>query len=349
MDFTLYLADQMKKHPSMMPQDIIKMCYQAAYGAEHLLSDHGKAWNYLFEEFAEAVPSDEPLYEQISDNVCRINIASWKAKGFPAEWLFRIFAASCVKREYPDTSFNEYLTAAEAFLRSNAPSFSMDEWTDYLTQYKKIGMPAVHHSEAYRRHEHPSYRIAHSRFCRILPIIEIAAPYLCVDRPCVIAIDGRAASGKTTLAAHLETVLGAEVIHMDHFFLPPELRDSERFKTPGENVHHERFSDEVLPFLHIKKLFSYRVFDCGKMDYSGMQEIGNTRFRIVEGSYSCHPKFGRYADITVFSDVAYEEQLRRIGIRNGEKMLEMFKSRWIPLEEEYFSHFGIRDLADIKV
>ncbi|MBS7324987.1 MAG: (d)CMP kinase, partial [Angelakisella sp.] len=37
----------------------------------------------------------------------------------------------------------------------------------------------------------------------------------------VIALDGRAAAGKSTLAAALAETLQAAVIHMDDFFLPP--------------------------------------------------------------------------------------------------------------------------------
>ncbi|MCL1877401.1 MAG: hypothetical protein FWF80_00945, partial [Defluviitaleaceae bacterium] len=66
----------------------------------------------------------------------------------------------------------------------------------------------------------------------------------------VIAIDGRSASGKTTLASELAAQTGASVIHMDDFFLPQDLRTEERLNTPGGNVHHERFASEVLP--HIK-------------------------------------------------------------------------------------------------
>lgn len=33
------LAEQMRIHPSMTPRDIAKLCYQAARGAEHLLTD----------------------------------------------------------------------------------------------------------------------------------------------------------------------------------------------------------------------------------------------------------------------------------------------------------------------
>ena len=44
----------------------------------------------------------------------------------------------------------------------------------------------------------------------------------------VIAIDGRCASGKSTLAQQLAGLTGAGIIHMDDFFLPRELRTEER-------------------------------------------------------------------------------------------------------------------------
>ena len=37
-------------------------------------------------------------------------------------------------------------------------------------------------------------------------------------RPFVIAIDGRCASGKTTLAGRLQKEIDCNIIHMDHFF-----------------------------------------------------------------------------------------------------------------------------------
>ena len=65
----------------------------------------------------------------------------------------------------------------------------------------------------------------------------------------VIAMDGRAAAGKTTLAEELAVTLGGAVVHMDDFFLPGELRTPERLAAPGGNVHAERFVEEVLPYL----------------------------------------------------------------------------------------------------
>ena len=78
----------------------------------------------------------------------------------------------------------------------------------------------------------------------------------------IIAIDGRCAAGKTTLAARLAKELGGDVIHMDDFFLPPALRTQERRSEPGGNVHYERFLTEVIPKLASGQAFSYQRFDC---------------------------------------------------------------------------------------
>ena len=45
---------------------------------------------------------------------------------------------------------------------------------------------------------------------------------------CLIAIDGRCASGKTTLAFQLQEYLNCDVIHIDDFFMPIQKR-SENF------------------------------------------------------------------------------------------------------------------------
>ncbi len=165
-------------------------------------------------------------------------------------------------------------------------------------------------------------------------------------KPFIVAIDGRAASGKSTLAQQLSELLDAEVIHMDDFFLPLSLRTKERLAEPGGNVHYERFAEEVIPYLQSPAAFSYRIFDCSKMDYEGGRFIGNKPVRIVEGSYSHHPKFGRYADLFVFSDVDEEEQMRRIRLRNGAEKAQMFAEKWIPMEERYFTGCEVKKTTD---
>ena len=83
MSFKHYLTEQIKKHPSMMPQDVIKLCYQAAFGAEHLLADISAARRYFDSELASVDARDGELFEMISEKVCRVDLGVWKKKNLP--------------------------------------------------------------------------------------------------------------------------------------------------------------------------------------------------------------------------------------------------------------------------
>ena len=362
MHFDKYVLQQIERHPSMQPQDLIKLCYQAAFGAEHLLADRKAAREYLEQEFqsvCECAEAErdclkaEPLLEPISEYYLRVNLRPWGAKGMPIEWLFRMFAASA--GNYPDMTglsgisqrdlFTEYLRKGTEFVEEKGKKFL----ETYLQSCGTKGPMAVHHSRQYRDAEKPAYRLINRKYEKLMPILEqLAFKRKKTGKDVhVIAIDGRAGAGKTTLAAALQEILGAEVVQMDDFFLPPDLRTPERLAQPGGNVHYERFREEVLPWLSESSSFSYKIFDCGKMDYFGNRRIESSAIRIVEGSYSCHPALGDYADVKVFVDVEPEEQMVRIMKRNGSRMAEMFRERWIPLEEEYFKNNHICEKADV--
>ncbi len=344
MDFTTCLSEQLRQHPAMQPRDVIKQIYQAARGAEHLLADVSRARAYFDQEYAAVAPdASQPLLEPISENFSRANLAAWKASGMPADWLFRMFVHTASVPTGGAELLLRYVQEASAVLAQVSP-FPIADWEEALAAWRADGMPAIHHSETYRDAEKPAYRIVNGRLGCILPIL--TALHRSPDVG-VIAIDGRAASGKTTRAALLGAVLEAPVIHMDDFFLPPALRSPERLAQPGGNVHHERFAEEVLPGLQTSEAFAYRVFDCTQMDFAGNREIPAAPVRIVEGSYALHPALGDYAQLRVFTTLSPQEQMERILRRNGERMAEMFRTRWIPLEERYFEHFAIRETADL--
>ena len=345
-DFKTLFLRQLSAHPAMEPRDVAKLCYQAARGAEHLLADPAAARRYFDEEYAALSPDGAcPLFERISGRVSRINLAPWKAANLPPEWLFRMFLGTAALPK-EDEGLERYLTAAGEVLAETGHPMAGD-WERFLADYRAAGMPALHHSEGYRAAERPAYRIVREDYRRLLPLLTAAAR--CEARPCVIALDGRAAAGKSTLAALLSKVMGAAVIRMDDFFLPPELRTPERLAAPGGNVHYERFAAEVLPRLSAPGAFSYRRFDCGSMTLADERPVPDTAFRVVEGAYSTHPLFGGYADLTVFCDVSPAEQEARILRRNGAPMLRRFQEEWIPMEERYFAAFGTKEKADLTV
>lgn len=162
----------------------------------------------------------------------------------------------------------------------------------------------------------------------------------------LIAIDGRCASGKTTLAQQLSDELNCPVIHMDDFFLRPEQRTAQRYAQPGGNVDRERFLAEVLQPLRTYGKARYQRFDCSSMQLGGWIEIPESKVIIIEGSYCTHPELRSYYDLTVFMDIDPRLQKKRLYERNQEKY-PMFLSRWIPLEEHYFSQCMVRENCDL--
>ena len=169
------------------------------------------------------------------------------------------------------------------------------------------------------------------------------------DGPLLVALDGRCAAGKTTIAAQMARQYGWGVVHLDDFFLQPIQRTPQRMAEPGGNLDRERLIAEVLEPLRAGQQGSYRLFDCRTMALTpGTVPLPQTPIILLEGSYSCHPDLWNYCALHAFVDVEPAEQLRRLAARAPEK-LEDFKTRWIPKEETYFAHFQIPERCEVKV
>ena len=130
-------------------------------------------------------------------------------------------------------------------------------------------------------------------------------------QPLIVALDGRCASGKTTLAALLQQRTGCSVVHMEDC--------------------------------------SYRPYDCKQQKLAEPVAVRQRKLIVVEGSYSCHPTLWEQYDLHVFLTVNPQEQLRRIERRNGPQGLEMFRQRWIPLEERYFSACRVEEHCELRL
>lgn len=170
------------------------------------------------------------------------------------------------------------------------------------------------------------------------------------NTPILIAIDGRCASGKTTLAAMVQKLYGSkncDVLHMDDFFLRPHQRTRRRLLQPGGNIDLERFWNEVLRFAIDGKPFTYRPYDCKSNQFRPERLIRPKDVILVEGAYSCHPKLWDNYQMHIFLTVSPEQQRQRIRARNGEDALQLFADKWIPLEEQYFRSFDIPQSCEI--
>ena len=348
-ELTTVLRAHAAAYPDLQPQDAVKLIYQNEFGPGHLIADPVSSLTRLQAEYA-SVSHDPaaPLLEDIGNGLVRVMLAALRPEEYPLEALNDAFVRSAGVHTGNRDSFLTKLDVLKDLTGQGLFSFSTDELDTYLRDYLAAGCPVVSHSPAYREAYRPAYRVVRRDSLPPLPVVlhairRHAAPG---GRPLLVAIDGRCASGKTTLAAELKGSCECEVVPMDDFFLRPEQRTEARYQTPGENVDHERFLTEVLQPLSRGEPAVYQPFDCSIQQLTAPVRVPQAPVVIVEGSYSCHPALRPYYDLQIFLTVEPGEQMRRIITRNGAEYAEVFRSRWIPLEEAYFSAFPLAEQCD---
>ena len=165
----------------------------------------------------------------------------------------------------------------------------------------------------------------------------------------LIAIDGNSGAGKSTFANMFHKYYDCNIFHMDDFFLRPNLKTPKRLKEVGGNVDYVRFKEEILDNLTKDVEFKYQVYNCKIQALDSFTIVKPKKLNIIEGSYSMHPTLINYYDYKIFFSIDSKSQIKRILERNGEFMLKRFIDEWIPKENEYFSKFNTRGLADIII
>ncbi len=168
--------------------------------------------------------------------------------------------------------------------------------------------------------------------------------------PVIVSIDGRCASGKTTLGGLLaKQYPDALLLHMDDYYLQPHQRTAKRYAIPGENIDHERFLEQILkPASENRPLILQRLV-CPDLVLEEASSVSPSGLIIIEGSYSFHPDLLPYYDLKIFVSTSPKKQLERIEKRNGPAKAEDFKNRWIPLEEKYIAACHPQQKADLQI
>lgn len=163
----------------------------------------------------------------------------------------------------------------------------------------------------------------------------------------LIGIDGNCCAGKSTLGRMLENHYDCNLFHMDDFFLRVEQRTPDRLKEVGGNVDYVRFKKEIIENILLGCDFSYKPYNCKIKDYEDPIFTKPKKLNIIEGSYSMHPSLINYYNYKIFIELEFNKQIDRIIDRNGISSVEIFKNKWIPLENSYFDKFDIRNNCDI--
>ena len=366
------LLKHFETYPKMQVTDAVKLLYQSEFGGGHMIANPVKSLNWIKNEWEQirgsenAGDCDEQMktsegvcclekdpvnaydkaavLEEIGGGICRVSLHAL-ADGISAETLNRIFVKTADRTVGTVETFEKKLDLLRELCADGAAPFSSEELEQYLAEYKANGYPPVSHSEVYREHYHPSYRVVSTSYTRYYHVFRQIDRALAAagENQVVVSIDGMCGSGKSTLGRILEEVYNCNLFHMDDFFLRPEQRTPERFAEPGGNVDYERFKEEILDHIADPEGFTYQVYNCGIQALDGYVTVPYKKLNIIEGAYSNHPYFGAPYDLKFLCEITPEEQFARIMKRNGPEMLERFKAVWIPMENRYFEEFGVKN------
>lgn len=343
------LTDHARRYPLMHPCDVVKLIFQNEFGGEHLICEPSATLAWLRAERA-ATPDDPTVspVEDIGNGIVRVALAALESTDAALETLNRDFMRSAQLHVGRRKAFLEKLDVLRQLTEEKLFSFTSQELEEYLEEYVKSGCSPVSHSPAYREAYRPAYRVVRQANSVVALAWELEQLRRRGERA-VIAMDGRCASGKSTLAACLGRRLGLPVVHMDDFFLRPGQRSRARLSKPGENIDHERFLEEVLLPLSVGECPVYQPFNCRTGQMEEPVRLEASPVVLVEGSYACHPALWDYYKRRVFLTVEPDRQLWRIEERDGAEELKTFRERWIPMEERYFSTFRIEDRCDYQL
>ena len=154
-----------------------------------------------------------------------------------------------------------------------------------------------------------------------------------------VGVDGKGASGKTTLARRIAAGLpGSVVISVDDF-ARPDLRGWER----------ERFVAQVRDPLLTGRTARYQRWDCDSDTGADWVEVPPGHPVVVEGVSATDVRLGVPWDVTLWVEVGADERMRRALERDGEAMRERWLTDWIPSEEAYVREQRPQERVDLIV
>ena len=147
-------------------------------------------------------------------------------------------------------------------------------------------------------------------------------------RPILIAIDGPAGSGKTSLANQLASNLkSATTIHMDDLY-----NGWEDALTATLTRHLEEW---VLDPLTQHQSVKYQKFDWINSEYGPTVEVSDVELLILEGVGAAQARIRQQADLTIWIEVGAQIGLARVLNRDGTQILP-YMLKWQERESAHF-------------
>ncbi len=160
----------------------------------------------------------------------------------------------------------------------------------------------------------------------------------------VVAVDGPAGSGKTTLAAHLAD----EVVHQGRSVAIQHLDDLYAGWTGLDDALARRVIDQVLAPLSRGEAARWQRYDWHAQRFAGWQSFDPPEVLVLEGCGSGARASSAYLSLIVWVEAPPDERIRRGVARDGEQVLPNWLA-WTELEQAHFAANDTRARADVIV
>ena len=152
-----------------------------------------------------------------------------------------------------------------------------------------------------------------------------------------VGVDGKGATGKTTLAAQIAAALpGSVVVHIDDF-ARPDVRGWER----------DRFVQQLLQPLLVGRPGRYQRLDFDRNVGAEWHTVPVGVPVIVEGVSATDDRLGVPWDFTIWVEVPYQVRLARALERDGPERMDRWLSDWMPSEDAYEEAQRPQDRVDL--
>ncbi len=165
----------------------------------------------------------------------------------------------------------------------------------------------------------------------------------------IIAIDGTAGSGKTTLANKIKNHFEqTEICHLDQFYKTFNERNDRIGHFNVWNYDYERLIKQVIePWIN-KKSSKYSTYNYFVDDIDGFNILKPSKYLIIEGVTSLHPILRPYINYSIWLDADENVRLERGIQRDGERFRDLWINEWLPSETVYIKRFKPNKHADLK-
>lgn len=157
-----------KRYPAMTPVDAVKLLYQNEFAGGHMIPDGETSLVRLRQEYASVEQNSAlPFAEPIGNGIVRVHLGALSQRGLSVEALNGLFVRSSNTVTGNLASFQEKLRQLCRLQKEHGLfAFSDDALKTYLKTYAKKGYPPVSHSQTYREHYAPAYRVVREDLLR---------------------------------------------------------------------------------------------------------------------------------------------------------------------------------------